>query len=294
MGSRGWAVTGVLAAFVGFVIGYLLLNGVTPVPARARWQWVLVFAPVVAVLAVVEVFLLGRGGRAGDERRMPFGRLLGVWGARLVVLGVMIVLTLGAKWADYQPEPWGLGQSVVTVLVYLGVSLGVLGLLDRASREMGPFLLGAGLSGWVGASSFVILFGASANLSQMTGALASALGAVCLATLLPGGASHVSRGVTTFCVPLVLVLCLNGTYYGSTQPQWLALLAAGALALGLGRFWRSSRLEGRRLDLARLAVMAVFLGGAVFLGYREYMGPEPDNQKETGPTGINYESYYGG
>ena len=210
--------------------------------------------PIIALLAGVVVVLVA-------VRRLTRGQRDAL-AAAVVTVGVFTAATgwVGVAW---RITPWTLEDQelwrAATTLTYanaaagLLVPLALLAVARLATRPGAPTTVAACL----------LLVGAGATLSR-GGALALAVGAAVLATLLGPGRTLRTAGPPTLGA-VVALAGLAPSMPASSPPQ--PALAAAALAVGLGAAVGASRLRSRQLALA-LAVAVVVACAVLVVGGR--------------------------
>jgi O-antigen ligase len=254
-GQRTVAMVLVLALFAAFRVRPWLRDDalLPPVGAGAALAvWAAVSAtvagditaalPVIALLAGVVVALVA-------VRRLTRGQRDAL-AAAVVVVGGLVAASgwVGVAW---RVTPWALEDQglwrAATTLTYANAAAGLL--VPLALLAVARLVVRPGVPATVAAC--LLLIGAGATLSR-GGALALAVGAAMLATLLSLGRTLRAAGPPTLGAVVALV-GLAPSMLASSPPR--PALAAAALAVGLGAAVGASRLRSRQLALALAAVV---------------------------------------
>jgi O-antigen ligase len=205
--------------------------------------------PVISLLAGVVVALVAVRRLTGGQRD--------ALAAAVVAVGGLVAATgwIGVAW---RVTPWALEDQglwrAATTLTYANAAAGLL--VPLALLAVARLIVRPGVPATVAAC--LLLIGAGATLSR-GGALALAVGAAVLATLLGPGRTLRAAGPPTLGAVVALV-GLAPSMLASSPPR--PALAAAALAVGLGAAVGASRLRSRQLALA---LAAVVLAGCVVL-----------------------------
>ncbi|MCB1216009.1 hypothetical protein KDL44_01350 [bacterium] len=263
--SPYWASAAILA--VSFLTGWVLMRGIPKWPVTDSAGWL----PVLAI-----------GGLA-------LGLLVSMQKLHGVTTGVLRLLAcLGTVWVStqsLQQHTWkgtaGIWIAGLTLILFLVWNCWEL-VASRSPGPRAPLMLALFFTGL----AILALLGETATISQLTGVLCAALGAMFVAALIRPALS-LSQAALFVAMPLFGGLLLNAHFYaGMELLQTVLLLSCSALALlGLQLTKRSSGLAG-----IALAALIMFLPALLGIGW-ELLNREPHSDS----SGMDeyYEDYYG-
>jgi O-antigen ligase len=265
-GQRTVAIVLVLALFAALRVRPWSRDDalLPPVLAAALAAWAAVSAaaagditaalPVSALLAGVVVVLVAVRRLGGGQRD--------ALAAAVVVVGGLVAAT-GWAGVAWRVTPWALEDQglwrAATTLTYANAAAGLL--VPLAVVAVARLVVRPDVPATVAAC--LLLIGAGATLSR-GGALALAVGAAVLATLLGPGRTLWAVGPPTLGAVVALV-GLAPSMPASSPPR--PALAAAALAVGLGAAVGASRLRSRQLAFA-LAAVVLGAGAVLAIGGR--------------------------
>jgi hypothetical protein len=255
---RGWrrnapTIDGTWGGPIAIGLGYVLCHagtiGFPPFPAVEATQWLIYIAFVAIGLGLLE-------SRLGERASVR-------WGIRLLISAVIPFLLLQAVF-KYR---WGIVEGI---LGSVGLSAAILAFwtqLDAlAERQIGGFPLLVLLSLTAGGSVVLVLSG-SALLGQLSGGLASTLGAgLIMAWWQPK--LTLTRGAITVSAALLCGLWLNGYFYAEVPPESALLLYIAPSVAWIRWFGPVQRLGRWGPPIVSVAAVLVLVGLAVGFALR--------------------------
>ena len=238
-GSSGWLVAIALSA--GYIVGYIGLEGLPPLPPREGVHW-LCYLSIVGLLS-------------GSFSHFPrWGRLIGQIGVSIVIPRLLLNSAFKYTWGQFEGIIWWVCLAVAIFIFWHIVQESFNVLPSGASS---PFVY-FGLSG---GTALILAVSGTLRLAQHGGILVAIFAAIWIITLAgqrSGNKWHVFPSSVSPVVALVLAgIWMNGYFYEEVPAASAILLAMALFLAPVGRVQKVQQLGARRSTFVRIAIIAL-------------------------------------
>ncbi|RKU14984.1 hypothetical protein C6503_14055 [Candidatus Poribacteria bacterium] len=236
--SSGWLFSAALS--VGYIVGYIGLEGLPPFPPREGVHWLCYLALIGLILGVFWHFSL-------------WGRLI----SQIVISIVVPRLLLGSmfkySWGQVEGIIWWVCIAV-TIFIFWQIAQESFAILP--SGAWSPFVY-FGLSG---GTALILAVSGSLRLAQHAGILVALFAAIWIITLVAQSDDKVPIfpiGASAVIALALTGIWMNGYFYEEVPTASAALLLISLFLTPVGRIRAIQRLGARRSTFVQIAVIAL-------------------------------------
>ena len=237
-GFSGWLIA---AAFsVGYIVGYLGLEGLPSFPPRLGTHWLWYLAIIGLIVAGFWHFAL-------------WGRLIAQMAVSIIIPRLLLTSTFKYTWGQTEGIIWWVCLTVAIFIFWNLVQQSFTALPPGAS---GPFVY-FGLSG---GTALILALSGSLRLAQHGGILVALFAVSWIITLVLQRNSKLfvfPPGTSSVVTLLLAGIWMNGYFFAEVPAASAVLLAISPLLARVGHIETIQRLGARRSTLAQIAAIAL-------------------------------------
>ncbi len=240
VGSFSWLIA--VALGVGYIVGYLGLEGLPPFPPRLGVHWL-------CYLAIIGLIV------GGGWHFSFWGRLIAQVALAVIIPRLLLTPTFKHTWGQFEGIIWWVCLAVAIFIFFHLVKQSFTTLISDASV---PFVY----FGLFGGTALILALSGALRLAQHSGILVAIFAASWIVTLVLQRRSNSNWNVfPPNAAPVVTLLLagiwMNGYFFEEVPAASAILLLISLLFVHVGRIEAIQRLGARRSVLVQIAVIAL-------------------------------------